>query len=71
MTRDMYVSVRTFGNFAVITALTSATVASGSTSIVKGKPDANAGSLAAVDIVNDTIFKVTRDDGVHLAQALT
>jgi hypothetical protein len=41
----------------VIVALTSPTVASGSTSIDKGKPRANDGGFAAVDIVNNTIFE--------------
>lgn len=49
-------SGRTFGNFVVIAALTSPTVASGLTSIVKGKLRANAGGFAAADIVNDTIL---------------
>lgn len=48
---------RTFGNFVVIAALTSPTVASGLTSIVKGKLRANAGGFAAADIVKDTILK--------------
>lgn len=47
---------RTLGNLIVIAALTSPTVASGLTSIVKGKLRANAGGLAAADIVKDTIF---------------
>ena len=47
---------RTFGNFVVMTALTSPMVASGLTSIVKGKLRANAGGFAAADIVNVTIL---------------
>ena len=48
---------QTFGNFVVIAAFTSLTVASSLTSIVKGKPRANVGGFAAADTVNDTIGK--------------
>ena len=51
----MYISARTFGNFVVMAALTWATVASGPTSIDKGKPRANDGGFEAADTVNDTM----------------
>lgn len=49
---------RTFGNFAAIEALTSATVASGVTSIVRGKPRAKEGGFDAESIVSETIAVV-------------
>ena len=55
MARTALEFCRTFGNFVVIAALTSPMVASGLTSIVKGKLRAKAGGFAAADIVKATI----------------
>ena len=49
---------RTFGNFAAIETLTSATVASGVTSIVRGNPRAKEGGFDAESIVSETIAVV-------------